>query len=43
MSKQRTHGGIRRLVSGLLCLALMLGLLLSGIILPAQAHWADPD
>ena len=42
MSKQRTHGGIRRLVSGLLCLALMLGLLPSGIILPAQAHWADP-
>ena len=32
----------RRLVSGLLCLALMLGLLPSGIILPAQAHWADP-
>lgn len=42
MSKQRTHGGIRRLVSGLLCLALMLGLLPAGLTLPAQAHWADP-
>ena len=42
MSKQRTHGGIRRLVSGLLCLVLVFGLLPTGIILPAAAHWADP-
>ena len=34
MSKQRTHGGIRRLVSGLLCLALMLGLLVLLLMRP---------
>lgn len=43
MSKHRTHGAIRRLISGLLCLALTLGLLPSGIVLPARAaSWADP-
>lgn len=43
MSKQRTHGAIRRLMAGLLCLALTLGLLPSGLTLPARAaHWADP-
>lgn len=42
MSKQRTHGAIRRLMAGLLCLALTLGLLPSGLVLPARAaHWAD--
>ena len=43
MSKHRTHGAIRRLISGLLCLALTLGLLPSGIVLPVRAaSWADP-
>ena len=32
---------LRRLISGVLCLALMLGLLPAGLITPAGAHWAD--
>lgn len=42
MSNERTHGAmLRRLISGVLCLALMLGLLPAGLITPAGAHWAD--
>lgn len=47
MSKHRTHTtGWNRLLSGVLCLALVLGLLPAGLVLPAQAagseHWATP-
>lgn len=47
MSKNRTHGLIwhrlRRGLCGVLCLALLLGLLPAGTVLPAEAaHWAEP-
>lgn len=44
MSKHRTRKTRwNRLLSGVLCLALVLGLLpASGLIQPAEAHWADP-
>lgn len=44
MSKQRTHRTWwDRLLSGVLCLALVLGLLpAAGLVQTADAHWADP-